>query len=174
MKASTCSPVPDPAALCGARQYSCAHLEATRVPARPGSSSAQRRRRRSSNLNPESVQLGRSSLRARGAHLLGTVVALTMGDLGEVPAVGCAPAPARRPRPAVSGNPLKRRHLPSLLRGCVYSAVLPKAAPTAATQGSALGSADILLPPQGGRLRTLNDSYHGESRRVAGRIARDR
>ena len=60
--------------------------------------------------------------------MLGTVVALTMGDLGEVPAVASAPPPGRRPRTAVSGKPLKRRHLPSLLRGCVYSAVLPKAA----------------------------------------------
>ena len=52
-------------------------------------------------------------------HLLGSVVARTMGDLGDVPAVRLAlPPGGRPPRTAVSGKPLKRRQRPSLLRGC--------------------------------------------------------
>ena len=53
------------------------------------------------------------------AHLLGSVVARTMGDFGDVPAVRLAlPPSGRPPRTAVRGNPLKRRQRPSLLRGC--------------------------------------------------------
>ena len=53
------------------------------------------------------------------SHLLGSVVARTMGDLGDVPAVRLAVPPGGLPpRTAVNGKPLNRRQRPSLLRGC--------------------------------------------------------
>ena len=80
------------------------------------------------------------------AHLLGSVVARTMGDLGEVPEVRCARPPGGRPRTVVSGKPLKRRHLPSLFRGCVYSAVLTNAAAPARSAQSAKNFAASTQP----------------------------